>query len=72
MRFRVTLYVIAATLALIGFPTVLVLFYLNMINSGIDSMFFWAASVTCCTLSILFFSLARILATWEEEDGGQE
>lgn len=72
MRFRVTLYVIAASLALIGFPMVLVLFYLNMINSGIDSMFFWAAAVACCILSILFFSLARILATWEEEDSGQE
>ena len=72
MRFRVTLYVIAASLALIGFPMVLVLFYLNMINSGIDSTFFWAAAVACCILSILFFSLARILATWEEEDGGQE
>ena len=48
MRFRVTLYVIAASLALIGFPMVLVLFYLNMINSGIDSTFFWAAAVACC------------------------
>ena len=72
MKITITLYVIAAMLALIGFPTVLILFYLNMINSGIDSMFFWAASVACCILSILFFSLGRILTTWKEEDDGLE
>ena len=67
-RVKVALYVISAILAVIGFPMVLVLIYLDLIDSGITSKFFWAASVTCLILSILFFSLARILATWEEED----
>ena len=71
MKLRVSLYVISAILAIIGIPTVLVVAYLDFIDSGIPSKFFWAASVACCVLSIIFFSLAPILATWEEEDDNQ-
>ena len=71
MKLKIPLYVISLTLALIGFPMVLILIYLDMINSGIDSMFFWVASIACCILSILSFSLARILAIWAEEDEQQ-
>ena len=70
-RVKVALYVISAILAIIGFPMVLVLIYLDLIDSGITSRFFWAASVACCVLSIIFFSLAHILAIWEEEDDNQ-
>ena len=71
-RVKVALYVISAILAIIGFPMVLVLIYLDLIDSGITSKFFWVASVTCLILSILSFSLARILATWEEEDENEQ
>lgn len=72
MKLRITLYVISAILAVVGFPTVLVLLYLELISVTVSSKFFWAISVACCILSILSFSLARILATWEEEDGEME
>lgn len=72
MKVTVPLYIISIVLALIGFPTVLILIYLDMVNSGISSKFFWAASIACCILSILSFSLGRILAIWAEEDNRQE
>ena len=68
MKIKVALCVIAIILALIGFPMAMVLIYLDLINSGIPSKFFWTLSITCCVLSILSFSLSRILAAWEEED----
>ena len=68
MKLIVPLYIISIILAIIGFPAVLVLVYLDMINSGLSLKFFWAASIACCILSILSFSLGRILATWIEED----
>lgn len=68
MKLKISLYVISIGLALIGFPMVLILLYLDSIDSGIPSTFFWAASLACCVLSILSFSLGRILAIWEEED----
>ena len=68
MKLTIPLYVISIVLALIGLPTVLILIYLDMIDSGIDAKFFWAASIACCILSILSFSLGRILAIWAEED----
>ena len=71
MRLKVPLYVISIILAVLGFPMVLVLVYLDLINSGLSSRFFWAFAIACCILSILSFSLARILVVWEEEDGQQ-
>ena len=68
MKLKIALYVISIGLALIGFPMVLILIYLNLIDSGISSKFFWAVSVACCVLSILFFSLGHMLAAWAEED----
>ena len=68
MKVQVSLYVISAILALIGFPAVLILIYLDMIDSGLPLQFFWAVSITCCVLSILSFSLGRILAAWIDED----
>lgn len=68
MRLKVPLYVISIILAVLGFPLVLVLVYLDLIDSGLSLTFFWAAAIVCCVLSILSFSLARILAVWEEED----
>ena len=68
MKVKIPLYVISVILALVGFPTVLVLIYLNLIDSGISSKFFWVVSVACCVLSILLFSLGRMLAAWAEED----
>ena len=65
---KVPLYVISIVLGVIGFSLLLVLIYLDLIDSGIPSRFFWVASIGCCVLSILSFSLARILAIWEEED----
>ena len=67
MKVKVSLYVISVVLAIIGFPTVLVLLYLDFV-ADIPSKFFWAASVSCCVFSILSFSLARIMADWEDED----
>ena len=69
---KVTLYVVSVTLAIVGVPTVLILVYLNLIDSGISSKFLWTASLTCCVLSVLFFSLARVLTAWEEEDEREE
>lgn len=68
MKVKVPLYVISIVLAIIGFPAVLILIYLDMIDSGITSKFLWVASVACCILSILAFSLGHILAIWAEED----
>ena len=68
MNFQVPLYIISIVLAVIGVPTMLVLVYLSLIDSGISSKFFWTASLTCCVLSVLFFVLARVLTSWEEED----
>ena len=72
MKIKISLYIVSFILAVIGFPTVLVLVYLNLIDSGISSKFFWALSITCCTLSVLFFSLGHILAAWAEEDENLE
>ena len=72
MKVKVPLYIISAILAVIGFPMVLILIYLELIDSGLSLKFFWAASVASCVLSILSFSLARILVAWEEEDIGCE
>ena len=68
MKVKIPLYIISAILAVVGFPMVLVLVYLDLIDSGIPSKFFWTLSVVCCILSILSFSLARILVAWGEED----
>ena len=68
MKVKVPLYVISIVLAIVGFPAVLVLIYLDLIVSGIISKFFWVASGACCVLSILTFSLGHILAIWAEED----
>ncbi len=68
MKVKIPFYVISVILALIGFPMVLVLIYLNLIDSGISSKFFWVVSIACCVLSILFFSLGHLLAAWAEED----
>ena len=72
MKVKVLLYIVSIFLAIVGFPMVLVLIYLDLIDSGIPSKFFWTASVACCVLSILSFSLARILVMWEEEDEKQQ
>ena len=69
MRLKVPLYVVSIVLAILGFPLLLVLIYLDLIDSGITTRFFWAVGVACCIFSILAFSLARILSVWEEEDG---
>ena len=72
MKLIIPFYVTSAFLALIGLPMVLILIYLDIIDAGLaGSQFMWVASVTCCVLSILFFSLGRILAIWAEE-GEQE
>ena len=68
MNLTIPLYIISIILAIIGVPTVLILVYLNLIDSGISSKFFWTASLTCCVLSVLFFLLARVLTAWKEED----
>ena len=72
MNFQIPLYIISIVLAVIGVPTVLVLVYLSLIDSGISSKFFWTASIVSCILSILFFSLARVLVAWQEEDEREE
>ena len=72
MKVKITLYIISIILAFIGFPLVLGLIYLELIDSGLTLDFFWAASIACCVLSILSFSLGRILATWAEEDDEEE
>ena len=68
MNVKIPLYITSIVLAIIGFPMMLILLYLDFIDSGISSKFFWAASIACCVLSILFFSLGHILAMWAEED----
>ena len=68
MKVKITLYIISIILAFIGFPLVLGLIYLELIDSGLTLKFFWALSIASCILSILSFSLARILAMWQEED----
>ena len=72
MKIKVPLYIVSFILAVIGIPTVLVLGYLSLIDSGLSSKFLWALSITCCILSVLFFALAHILATWAEEDENLE
>jgi len=72
MNFQIPLYIVSIILAVIGIPTLLVLVYLSLIDSGISSKFFWTASIVSCILSILFFSLARILVIWKEEDEREE
>ena len=72
MNFQVPLYIISIVLAVIGVPTMLVLVYLSLIDSGLSSKFFWTASIVSCILSILSFSLARVLVAWQEEDEREE
>lgn len=67
MKLKIPLYIISVVLAVIGFPMVLVLLYLDFV-ADIPSKFFWAASISCCVFSILSFSLGRILSIWAEED----
>ena len=71
MKLKVLLYIVSIALAIVGFPMVLVLVYLDLVAS-VSSNFFWAISITSCILCILSFSLARILEAWEEEDGQQQ
>ena len=71
-KVRIVLYVISGTLALIGFPSVLFLLYMELITITITSKFLWVISGACCILSILSFSLGHILVTWEEEDNELE
>lgn len=68
MKIKIPLYIISVILGFLGFLLALVLIYLDQIDSGIPSRFFWVLSVAFCVLSILSFSLARILVIWEEED----
>ncbi len=72
MKVKVPLYIISAILFVVGFPLVLGLIYLELIDSGLSLKFFWTLSLACCVLSILFFVLARLLVAWEEEDIGCE
>lgn len=72
MKVKVPLYIISAILFVVGFPLVLGLIYLELIDSGLSLKFFWTLSLSCCVLSILFFVLARLLVAWEEEDIGCE
>ena len=68
MKIKVPLYIISFILAVIGIPTVLILGYLSLIDSGLSSKFLWVLSITCCILSVLFFALGHLLTTWAEED----
>ena len=68
MRIKVALYIISAVLAIIGIPMLLVMIYLGMLETDITSIFMWSITLGCCILSILSFSLARILVMWAEED----
>ena len=72
MNVKVPLYIISIILAIIGVPTVLILIYLELIDSGLSLKFFWTVSLTCCVLSVLSFLLARVLTAWEEEDEREE
>ena len=68
MRIKVALYIISAVLAVIGIPMLLVMIYLGMLETDITSIFMWSITLGCCIMSILAFSLARILVMWAEED----
>ena len=48
------------------------LIYLDQIDSGLPSRFFWVLDGVFLVLGTLSFSLARILAIWEEEDDESE
>lgn len=67
-RITVALYIISAVLAVIGIPMLLVMIYLGMLETDITSIFMWSITLGCCIMSILAFSLARILIMWAEED----
>jgi len=67
-RIKVALYIISAVLAIIGIPMLLIMIYLGLIKTDITSIFMWSITLGCCILSILAFSLARILVMWAEED----
>ena len=67
-RIKVALYIISAVLAIIGIPMLLIMIYLGLIETDITSIFMWSITLGCCILSILAFSLARILVMWAEED----
>ena len=67
-RIKVALYIISAVLAVIGIPLLLVMIYLGMLETDITSIFMWSITLGCCIMSILTFSMARILVMWAEED----
>ena len=67
-RIKVALYIISAVLAIIGIPMLLVMIYLGLIETDITSIFMWSITLGCCIMSILSFSMARILVMWVEED----
>ena len=67
-RIKVALYIIAAVLALIGMPSLLILIFLGLIETDITTPFMWATSIGSCVISVLCFSMARILVMWAEED----
>ena len=67
-RIKVALYIISGVLAIVGIPMLLVMIYLGMLETDITSIFMWSITLGCCILSILAFSLARILVMWAEED----
>ena len=67
-RIKVALYIISAVLAVIGIPMLLVMIYLGLIETDITSIFMWSITLGCCIMSILSFSMARILVMWVEED----
>ena len=67
-KIKVALYIISGVLAVIGIPMLLVMIYLGLIETDITSIFMWSITLGCCILSILAFSLARILVMWAEED----
>ena len=67
-KIKVALYIIAAVLAMIGLPSLLILIYLGLIKTDITTTFMWATSLGSCVLSVLCFSMARILVMWAEED----
>ena len=68
MRIKVALYIISAVLAIIGIPMLLVMIYLGMLETDITSIFMWSITLGCCIMSIITFSMARILVMWAEED----
>jgi len=67
-RITVALYIISAVLAVIGIPMLLVMIYLGLIETDITSIFMWTLTLGCCIMSIVAFSMARILVMWAEED----